>query len=145
MNEKHSSMIDSARRRAEQRHGHQDTAAQEAGDGPPLEAEGEFPAFSILSADRQQKLMVDFRFLNGNAKALSYSYLVACDLNPSKGIELDFSGYTVTLAGRNLRPVYDALVSQRCAVVREMDDLHAEADLGAKATVVTKITIKKIE
>ena len=88
--------------------------------------------------------MVTFRLLGGNAKALAYSYMVAADFDPSEGIKLDFSGYTVQITGRNLRPVFDGLVAQRVAVVREMDALQADANLGDKATVVTGIKITEV-
>jgi hypothetical protein len=98
-------------------------------------------AFSLLSADRRHKLMLEFRFKTGNAVALAYSYLVSVHLDPSKAIRMDFSGYEVILSGRNLAPLFSALVSQRVAVVREMDDLQAEANLPQGETVVTEITV----
>jgi hypothetical protein len=54
------------------------------------EAEG--GCFSVLSAARMQKLMVEFRFKDGNAKALAYSYLVGTDFDPSADIVMDFAG-----------------------------------------------------
>jgi hypothetical protein len=104
------------------------------------EAENSPDAFSIV-ADRRQKLMVAFRFQDGNAKALSYGYLVAIDFDPSEGIAMDFSGYEVRLKGRNLGPLFSGLVSQRIGVVQEADALHADATLPKDATVVTAIEI----
>ena len=89
--------------------------------------------------------MVEFRLLNGNAKALAYSYLVALDMDPSVGIRMDFSGYTVAITGRNLRPLFDGLCAQRVAVVREMDALQAEATAAPGAAIVTGIEIKPVE
>ena len=89
--------------------------------------------------------MVEFRLLEGNAKALAYSYLVAAEFDPSEGIQLDFSGYAVTITGRNLRPLFEGLVSQRVAVVREMDPLQAEATAAPGAAIVTGIEIKPVE
>src|SRR5665213_2303550 len=97
MNDRNSSMVDSARRLAELRREQREPSAAEAGDGLDFEAEEGEAAFTILSADRQHKLMVEFRLLNGNAKALAYSYLVALDMDPSVGIRMDFSGYTCLL------------------------------------------------
>src|ERR1700722_19712835 len=132
MSERHSSMVDSARRLAELRQGQAETPAADGENDLEVEPEKPSEAFSIISADRQQKVMIEFRLLNGNAKALAYSYLVAADLDPSEGIKLDFSGYAVTITGRNLRPLFDGLVAQRVAVVREMDPIHADASLGDK-------------
>jgi hypothetical protein len=105
----------------------------------PPEAAGR--AFSMVSADRRQKLMLELRFKSGNSTALAYSYLVSADLDPSKSIVMDFSGYAVTLAGRNLRPLFAGLIAQRVAVVCETDDLQAEAMLPSDATVVTSIGV----
>jgi hypothetical protein len=101
-------------------------------------------AFSLVSADRRQKLMVEFRLKTGNAVALAYSYLVSVGLDPSQSIRMDFSGYEVQLAGRNLAPLFAALVAQRVAVVRESDDLQAEATLPKGATVVTTIEVQNL-
>src|ERR1700679_2545311 len=111
MNEPYSSKVDAARRLAELRKGREDPDAPEEAEELELEPVEENRAFSILSADRQHKLMVEFRLLGGNAKALAYSYLVAADFDPTVGIRLDFSGYTVAITGRNLRGLFDALVS----------------------------------
>ncbi|NCY02081.1 MAG: hypothetical protein EBX36_04015 [Planctomycetia bacterium] len=55
--------------------------------GPPTEA------YSLVSADRRQKMMVVFRFKTGNAVALAYGYLVSVEYDPSLAIQMDFSGY----------------------------------------------------
>jgi hypothetical protein len=145
MNERRSGLVDSARRAAELRQGKPEPSATEEGDGLEFEPEENYKAFSFISADRQQKQMVEFRLLEGNAEALAYSYLVRAKYNPSEGIVLDFSGYTVTIKGRNLQPGYNGLVAQRVALVRVMDELHADANLPAAATVVTGIEIKQVE
>jgi hypothetical protein len=145
MSERKSGLVDSARRAAELRQGKPEPSATEEGDGLEFENDDASAAFSIISADRQQKVMVDFRQVNGNAKALAYSYLVSCDIDASAGINLDFSGYSVAITGRNLRPLYDGLVAQRVAWVRVMDELHADANLPAEATVVTGIEIKPVD
>lgn len=112
---------------------------------PPAEepVEVHLPCFSLLSADRRRS-MLEFRFRGGNARALAYSYLVSLEMDPSKAIAMDFSGYRVELVGRNLAPLFAGLVAQRVAVVRELDDLHAEATLARDATVVTGINVTPI-
>jgi hypothetical protein len=111
---------------------------------PPAPADAD-DAYSVVSADRQHKLMVVFRFKDGNAKALAYSYLVGIDFDPSEGIVLDFSAYEVRVSGRNLAPLFAGLVAQRVAVVQEQDDLQAEATLPKDATVVTGIVVSERE
>ena len=85
--------------------------------------------------------MLELRFKTADAEAFPYSYLVRAQFNPSTGIELDFSACTVRIAGRNLRPLFAALVAQRVAVVTEVDELHAEAALDPGATVVTRLEV----
>ena len=143
MNDKHSSMGDSARRLAEIRQASKEPKTE---DDLILEPEGEeTKAYSILSADRQRKVMLELRFLNGNAEALAYSTFVNGKFNPSVGIKMDFTGYEVTIGGRNLRPLFEGLVAQRVQVVRETDPLQAEADAQPGETVVDRITTKPID
>ena len=110
-----------------------------------LEAEevedDETESFSTRSADRHQKVMLELRFKTGDSTALAYSYLVRADCDPSQEIVLDFSACTVRIVGRNLRPLFAALVAQRVAVVTEVDELHTEAALEPGATVVTRLEV----
>jgi len=145
MNDPYTSKVDAARRLAELRQGREESVQPEDADGLEFEPEATDAAYSILSADRQRKVMVEFRLLGGNAKALAYSYLVALDIDPSDAIRMDFSGYTVTISGRNLRSLFEGLVSQRVAVVREMDPLQAQATAAPGAAIVTGIEIKPLE
>jgi hypothetical protein len=110
-----------------------------------LEVEEEGPSYSTLSADRQQKVMLELRFKTGNAKALAYSYLVGIDFDPSEGIMLDFSGYEVRISGQNLRPLFSGLVAQRVAAIQEVDELYAEASSAPVATVVTQIVVTELK
>lgn len=130
--------VDTAQRLAELRNG---SKPQVEADTTPSE-ERDAEAFSLISADRQQKLMLELRLRSGNAKALAYSYLVAVDYDKSGGITMDFSGWDVTLGGKNLESLFSGLVAQRVSVVSELDDLHAEALLPIDATVVTRIDIR---
>ena len=136
--EKFTSLVEKTKRQAgEGKDAAPLTAADEPGDEP-----GKDP-FSVLSADRMQKVMCEFRLKTGNAVALAYSYLVKAEFDPSSGIDLDFSAHKVRLTGKNLAPVFAGLVTQRVAVVTEMDDLYAEAELGPDATVVTGIEVSQ--
>jgi hypothetical protein len=149
MSEHHSSKVDAAKRLAELRQESAEPAANEADDGLEFEPEdaedNSAAAFSVISADRQRKIMCEFRMLNGNSHSLAYSFLVGAEFDSSKGIQLDFSGYAVTIEGRNLRPGYNGLISHRVAVVRQNDDLQAEATLPEDSAVITKIEIKEVE
>jgi hypothetical protein len=138
---KFSDRIDPGKRLAELRDGGSSKPAPEAEEPVAVELEEEPDAFSVISADRQHKLMVEFRLKSNNARAFAYSYLVTIDFNPSDGIRMDFSGYEVKITGRNLHPLFAGLCAQRVAVVNEIDDLHAEATLAQDAPVVTRIEI----
>lgn len=141
----HNSTIDTARRLAELRQENAEPTAEHVesvAESEPLE---ERPAFSMVSADRQRKVMVEFRMLVGDVKARAYAFLAGIDYNPSTGIVMDFSADKVTITGRNLRPLLNGLISQRVAVVCEMDDLQAEANLSDGETVVVKIEVKPVE
>ena len=107
--DKHRERMDPAKRLAELRAGGSDKPAPDAEDVVEEEIVDERQSFSILSADRQHKLMVELRFKTGNARAFAYSYLVSIDFDPSQGIRMDFSGYEVAIAGRNLNPLFAGL------------------------------------
>jgi hypothetical protein len=145
MSDKHSSIVDAATRAARLRQENAEPTAVKAEQWVESEQEEDTPAFSMISADRQRKVMVEFRMLDGNRKARTYSFLVGIDFNPSDGIGMDFSADKETISGRNLAPLFDGLVAQRVAVVREMDDLHADVNLPEAATVVTRIEVKPVE
>jgi len=111
----------------------------------PTEEEGDVDAFSTISADRQQKVMLELRLKTDDAQAFPYSYLVRARFNPTNGILLDFGVAEARISGLNLRPLYAGLVAQRVAVIQEMDELHAEASVPPEATVVTRIEIMEPE
>lgn len=101
--------------------------------------------YSVISVDRQQKLMLELRFITGDARALAYCYLVGLSWNPSKGISMDFTDSRVEISGRNLRPVFTALCAHRIAAICEVDELHAKAAHQETKPVVTKIMVEKIK
>lgn len=55
----------------------------------------------------------------GRVTALAYSYLTAVRFDPSASLELDFVGYAVTVSGRRLTSVFEALAAQRCMELAE--------------------------
>lgn len=138
MNDRFSKIVQATRARAEPAG---ESAETQVGEEPP---EGS-RAYSVTSADRLRKAMVEFRFLGGNAKALAYSYLIGIDFDPSAGVVLDFSQYRVTLRGRNLRPVFENLAAHRVAFVRESDALQAAATAAEGETVVTAIEVRDLD
>lgn len=138
MNDRFSKIVQATRARAE-------TEGEPDEENLVTESEVARRAYSVSSADRRQKAMLEFRFLSGNAKALAYSYLIGIDFDPSAGIVLDFSQYRVTVRGRNLGPLFENLAAQRVAFVRETDGLQAEATVAEGDTVVTRIEIADLD
>jgi hypothetical protein len=133
---------DAAERLAELRAGKK--PAESTSDSDLLEAgESEEKAFSTVSADRMQKIMLVLWFKDGNAAAKPYSYLAGIDFNPTEGIVLDFVSSEVKITGLNLQPLFDALAAQRVQSIQEMDELYAEADGEMDGTVVTRIEVKE--
>jgi hypothetical protein len=133
---------DAATRLAELRSGKK--PAESASEAELLEAEeSEEKAFSTVSADRMQKIMLVLWFKNGNAASKPYSYLAGIDFNPTTGIVLDFVNSEVKITGRNLKSLFVALSAQRVQSIREMDEFYAEAEVAATATVVTRIEVKE--
>jgi hypothetical protein len=109
----------------------------------PAETIDDVDTFSTISADRQQKVMLELRFKTDDAEAFPYSYLVRAKFNRSEGILLDFGVAEVRISGRNLRPLYAGLVTQRVAMIPEVDELYAEAEGATAGTVVTRIEVKE--
>jgi hypothetical protein len=105
--------------------------------------ESEEKAFSKVSADRMQKVMLVLWFKNGNAAAKPYSYMAGIDFNPSKEIVLDFVDSEVRITGRNLKPLFVALAAQRVQSIWEMDEVYVEAEGATAVTVVTRIEVKE--
>lgn len=98
-----------------------------------------------LAVDRRQAhLMLDLRFKDGNATALSYAYLVAVRFNPSEGLELEFTGHRVTLKGRGLSRLYRGLLAHVVGHVQEVDELADRAEENPKPTAVYSVKIEAV-
>jgi hypothetical protein len=97
--------------------------------------------YSLVSSSRMQKLMLELRFKNGNAKAIAYSYLLSVNFDPSHGIVLDFGTLTVKVQGFNLIPVFQGLVAQRIAWIRELESEYENETMSKTEPQVTAITV----
>ncbi len=75
---------------------------------------------------------------DGQQTAISYTALTAVRLDPSASIELDFQGYAVTVVGRRLNAVFDALASQRCM---ELAESPSNVDEDESAPFIETIAI----
>jgi hypothetical protein len=133
---------DAAERLAELRSGKKPAESTEEA-GLPNDEESKDKAFSMVSADRLQKVMLELRFKTDDADAFPYSYLTRARFNPSTGILLRFLECEVKITGRNLRPLYSGLVAQRVAFIQEKDEMYAEAEGATAGTVVTRIAVEE--
>lgn len=97
----------------------------------------------IGSSKRQTPLFLDLRKKDGTHKALSYAYLVAIDYD-TKGITLEFTGYRVSLTGRNLDDLFRRLVAEVIGQVREVDVMTDKATGDPKKSVVYSIEWVKV-
>lgn len=91
-------------------------------------------------ARRQQQIMLELRFRNGNRLGLGYSYLVSVTFNPSEGIQFDFTGHRVTVTGSNLLPLFKGLLVHKVGSIREADPRAEPED--PTAPVVDSIAVK---
>lgn len=81
-------------------------------------------AFSYLRGVRDRALMLELRFKDGSAVALSYSLLDQASFDPSEGIRLRFPGQEVLIVGQRLNEgrgagLFDAIVRHRALWIAE--------------------------
>ena len=77
----------------------------------------------------------------GDQVAFGYSYLVRADFKGDH-IALLFTTDKVIIRGRNLAPLFDALIKQSTAYVAEIDELHAETETGIPKDACVVIEIR---
>lgn len=107
--------------------------------GEGEEAADEYKCMKLLAGNEGQGLMLELRFKTRNSIALPYSYLTKVTYDPSVGITIEFAGDTVQITGRNLDPVYHALVHHKAASIRERDE--TDDTLPNTECVVSRIVI----
>lgn len=69
-----------------------------------------------------------FRQRDGKRTALAYGYLTAVRLEAAQRIEIDFVNYMVSVSGRRLRMVFEALATYRALELAEAKSQFDEAD-----------------
>jgi hypothetical protein len=84
---------------------------------------------------------IDFHGADGISFALPYRDLQSVELPSSEIIILSFRNHRVTVRGRNLTPVHDAVLAERLARLREDDeDWVSEAETFVSEVVVERNT-----
>lgn len=105
------------------------------------EAPEELPCYAKLRGPRQVAFMVEFRTEGGDAEAFDYGLLGRVSFDRSAGITLRFGNGEVAIAGRHLRPLFEAIVAHRVTWVAVAAD-PGKAAKDPNATVVTAITME---
>lgn len=84
---------------------------------------------------------IDFHGADGISFALPYRDLQWVEMSSPEAIILVFRNHRVTVRGRNLRPVYHAVLVERLARLREDDeDWVSEAETFISQVVVERNT-----
>lgn len=105
--------------------------------------DGEYAAFALPATFGETPPMVELRLGSGNRVGLPYAWLSEVGYDPSEGVTLTYTtGVSVAIRGRNLGPVYAALVAQQAVYVRAADPPTAEL-AGDELPVVTGIDVRR--
>lgn len=102
---------------------------------------GEYKAFGPTPAPKQPPPMIDVRHASGQRRGIAYGYLVEPVYTPDTLISLTTTHSTVTIEGRNLEPVFDALLQHKLGFVQEWSAARFDPP-EEDAPVITKITRK---
>ena len=93
----------------------------------------------VLENEHGHALELDIKLRTGDRWGLPYAYKTAIEFNLSGDLTIHFTTHTINIKGRNLSPLYDALVAHRVAQILEHDNEFD--DLPEQATVINSITI----
>lgn len=78
-------------------------------------------AYGLVAAGEANPPMVEFRGHDGRCLSVPYSRLLSIELRPDRGMALEFPDHQITVRGRNLRVLYEALTRHRVTYVQEGD------------------------
>ncbi|OWK38934.1 hypothetical protein [Fimbriiglobus ruber] len=110
---------------------------------PAKEAEEppeEHACYAKLRGARQIAFMLELRLTGGDSDSFDYGLLGRCTFNRSEGVTLFFATGTVTICGKNLRPLFEAILAHRVAWVAVAEEPSA-VSRDPEATVVTTIGV----
>ena len=112
--------------------------------GPSEEAADEIESHSCYAKLRGQRsvaFMLELRKAAGDCEGFDYGLLSRCTFDRSAGVTLFFAGGTVTIRGKNLRPLFEGVLMHRVmwvAVAAEPEKVAHDPE----ATVVTGIEVE---
>lgn len=116
------------------------TPASDAGEASAMSED--YPSYGILRGASAYALMLDLRLRTGDHTALPYAYLDAINFDASGTLNLSFGARTVTVEGRNLRPIFEQLLTHS---IRFLQEQRGAADDGAADCFIASITITQPE
>lgn len=102
--------------------------------------EDEEPLGPCVRMTRRPPLMLECAFVDGNRRAFAYVMLTSIERNPSVGLVLELGRFRVTVRGRCLGPVFDALKEHRVLSMK-VQDLAAAANSADDLPVIAAIQI----
>jgi hypothetical protein len=100
----------------------------------------DFLCYAKLRGMRAVAFMLELRTIAGDSDGFDYGLLSRCTFDRSVGLTLYFAGGTVTISGKNLRPLFEGILTHRVLWVAVAMDM-ATASRDPEATVVTAIEI----
>ncbi len=95
---------------------------------------------------RQQHVSLDIRQLGKKRLGLPYMSLGPVLWEPPQPLVLDYPAFnlSVIIDGRNLEPLYLAVLAHQARYIQQADELAA-ARAGEDATVITSIEVRRVE
>jgi hypothetical protein len=108
---------------------------------PAEEPADEYPCFARLRGARQVAFMLELRFETGDSDAFDYGLLGRIKHNLSTGLKLEFANAIVSISGKNLQPLKEALLLHRVPWIGLTNDPGQVAARDPEATIVTAIAI----
>ena len=112
-------------------------AAESGRENEPDEID--YRAFGVNRGGRQV-LMLDVRTLTKGRLGFAYSYLENVLFDESGFLVLSFGTAKITVEGRNLAPLYEALLNHKVRYVRQ-ENPNIEKDVPEKETFIASILI----
>lgn len=113
-----------------------DTKVETVSGTPPTTIRG-----NLVAADGFSASMLDLRFRNGVRRAFPYSYLNELTLDPAGSLVLKFPSVTITITGRQLGVVYQAVTNHSAIAI--LEDVSGYDD-GKDQPYVQSIVIETI-
>lgn len=92
----------------------------------------------LVSLPGSVAAMLDLRFKDRRRRAIPYAYITGVEIEPGDQITLATNEKTVTLTGRNLESVYQAIITHTAAAVAEP---RSGFDQGGQAPFIERIEV----